>query len=82
MRKIQILGPGCPKCNKLEKNVRDVVNMLDTEYEVEKVSDIQQIMNYGILMTPGLVINGKIVSSGRVLKQQEIQNLISASEGE
>ena len=63
---IKILGPGCPTCKKLEQNVRDALNELKIEVQVEKVSDIAKISSYGILMTPGLVINGKIYSSGKI----------------
>lgn len=65
--KIQILGPGCPKCVTLAENVKRTVKEFKIEAEVEKVSDITKIMGQGILLTPGLVIDGKVVSSGKVL---------------
>jgi small redox-active disulfide protein 2 len=64
--KIEVLGMGCAKCNKLEQEVRKVLRELGIETEVEKVSDLGKISTYGVLMTPGLVINGKVYSSGKL----------------
>ena len=75
--KIQILGPGCPKCVKLTENVKAAVKEMELEAEVEKVSDVLKIMEHGVLMTPGLVIDGKIVSSGKVLSVEEAKDLLS-----
>jgi small redox-active disulfide protein 2 len=69
---IKVLGAGCSKCVNLEKKVQEIVKTHDIEAEIEKVSDIQQIMKYGIMMTPGLVINEKVVSSGFVPKENQI----------
>jgi small redox-active disulfide protein 2 len=64
--KIEVLGMGCARCNKLEQEVREALKELDIEAEVEKVSDLDKISSYGVLMTPGLVINGKVYSSGKL----------------
>jgi small redox-active disulfide protein 2 len=64
--KIEILGTGCARCNDLEKQVHDVLKELNLEAEVTKVSDLDKISSYGVLMTPGLVINGKVYSSGKL----------------
>ena len=64
--KIEVLGMGCAKCNKLEQEVREALKELDVEAEVKKVSDLDKISSYGVLMTPGLVINGKVYSSGKL----------------
>jgi small redox-active disulfide protein 2 len=64
--KIEVLGMGCAKCNKLEQEVRQVLGELGIEAEVEKVSDLGRISSYGVLMTPGLVIDGKVYSSGKL----------------
>ena len=64
--KIEVLGMGCAKCNELEQEVREVLGELGIEAEVEKVSDLGKISSYGVLMTPGLVINGKVYSSGKL----------------
>ena len=78
MKKIQILGTGCSKCKKLEDNVRDAVKSLALDCEVEKVTDIQEIMKFGILMTPGLVIDGRVISSGRILNIKEITGILTS----
>ncbi|OGL43532.1 MAG: redox-active disulfide protein 2 [Candidatus Schekmanbacteria bacterium RBG_13_48_7] len=70
--KIQILGPGCPKCKKLYANAEIAVKELGIEADLEKIEDIQEISKHGILMTPGLVLDGKVVSSGRVLSPKDI----------
>ena len=64
--KIEVLGMGCARCNKLEQEVRKALQELELEAEVEKVSDLGKISSYGVLMTPGLVINGKVYSSGKL----------------
>jgi small redox-active disulfide protein 2 len=74
--KIKILGPGCPKCKNLEKITAEVVQENNYEAEVSKVEDIMQIMNYGIMSTPGLVIDEKVAVSGRVPSKDEIKKLI------
>lgn len=73
---IKILGTGCPKCKTLEKMVNEVVseNMFDAQ--ISKVEDIVQIMNYGVMGTPALVINEKVVISGRVPSKDEIKKII------
>lgn len=76
MREILVLGPGCAKCEKLFQNVQQAVNELNIECNIKKITDINQIISYGIMMTPGLVIDGKIVSSGRVINVQEIQEFL------
>lgn len=72
--KVKILGTGCTKCTALEKKVKDIVSANNIDAEVEKVSDIQDIMKYGILMTPGLVVDEKVVSFGVVPKDNDILN--------
>ncbi len=74
--KIEILGTGCAKCITLEKIVRDLVSQLDGDYEVVKVDDIMEIMAYNILSMPGLVIDGKLISTGKVLSVDEIRQHI------
>lgn len=64
--KIEILGMGCIRCNTLEQQVHEALKELKTEAEVTKVDDLDKISSYGVLMTPGLVINGKVYSSGKL----------------
>ena len=66
MRTIEVLGTGCNNCKRLEANARDAVAMAGVEAEIVKVTDYAQIMARGIMSTPGLVIDGKVVSYGRV----------------
>jgi len=77
---IKILGPGCPKCKTLEKLTRETVNEMGIAAEITKEEDIVRIMNYGIMHTPGLVINGKVVMSGRVPSPKEIKELIAKNQ--
>lgn len=78
MIKIKILGIGCPNCSKLETETKNAVSNLGILAEIEKITDIQEIMAFDILSTPGLVINGKVVSSGRIPSQDEIQSFITS----
>ncbi len=73
MMKIEVLGTGCPKCQLLEKNVRTAVEEMGIEAEVVKVSEIREIAARGVLMTPGLVVDGKIISSGHLLSVIQIE---------
>jgi len=79
---IKILGPGCAKCQSLEKTVKEVVAALKLDIKIEEIKDMKEIMQYSILMTPGLVINGKVVMSGKVPSRGEryIKNALD-SEG-
>lgn len=72
MIEIKVLGPGCFNCKKLEELTRSALESLAIEAKVEKVSNYQQIMDLGVMRTPGLVINGKVVSSGRIPSVEEI----------
>jgi small redox-active disulfide protein 2 len=72
MKKVQILGTGCATCRKLEENAREAAQVLGVDIELEKVSDIAEIMKFGILRTPGLVIDGRLVASGKLLQPVEI----------
>lgn len=74
---IKVLGTGCPKCKTLEKNTRDAVTELGLEATISKVEDIVDIMSYGIMSTPALVINGKVAEKGRVPSTDEIKELLS-----
>ncbi len=77
MRKIQILGTGCARCQKLQENAEMAANDLGLDYQLEKVSDIQEIMKFKIMHTPGLVIDGVVKSSGRVPSMDEIKKLLA-----
>lgn len=76
MKKIQILGTGCPKCKKLAKNAEAAAEDLGIEYEIEKVMDINDILNFGVMMTPALAVDGEVKSAGRALSAEEIKGLL------
>jgi small redox-active disulfide protein 2 len=78
MLTIKILGSGCANCKRLEGQTRKVVEKLNVEAEIVKVTDHLQIMEYPILSTPGLVINEKVLSSGRIPSETEIENWLKA----
>ena len=70
---IKILGPGCPRCGEVEKLVKNALAELKVAADVEKIADIKKMMSFGILSTPGLVINGKVKSTGRIPRLEEIK---------
>ena len=76
---IKILGPGCPNCRRLEKNARAAVAGLGMEATISKVSDMKEIMSYDVFTTPGLVIDEKVVVSGRIPNQAEITSMITTA---
>ena len=77
MAKIEVLGPGCANCQRLEALARQAVADLGVEADVEKVTDVKEIMAKGVMATPGLVVNGKVVSKGRVPPASEVRSLIA-----
>lgn len=77
MREVKVLGPGCPKCRALEEEVRRVVAELGLPVEVEKVSDISEIIQYGVVLTPALVVDGEVKVSGRVPNRKEIEEWLA-----
>ena len=79
MTSIKILGPGCANCRKLEQIAHEAVAALGIEAEISKVTDMQQIIAYDVLKTPGLVINEKLVSSGRIPTPQSVAEWIRAA---
>lgn len=76
---IRVLGTGCPKCKALEKAVNDSVSELSLQADVSKVEDIMEIMQFGVMQTPALVINGKVVLSGRLPNSKELKNILTSS---
>ena len=74
---IKVLGPGCPKCQKLEKNTKDAVAELGLDAQIGKVTDINEIVNYGVFMTPGLVVDGEVKIVGKVASKDEIKKILS-----
>ena len=76
MKKLQILGTGCAKCVKLADNTEQAARKLGMDYEIEKVTDINEIMKFGVMMTPALAVDGTVKSVGKVLTSAEIEELI------
>ena len=77
--KIKILGPGCARCDQLEKTTKEVVKELGIDVSLEHVKDVQKIMEYPILHTPGLVLNEEVVCSGRVPTKAEVTTYITTA---
>lgn len=74
---IKVLGTGCAKCKKLERLTQNAIEEMNVNATIEKVEDIQRIMEYGILRTPGLVINGQVVLSGELPKLEHLKSIIN-----
>jgi len=76
MKKIQILGTGCAKCNALAANAKEAAVSLGEAFEIEKVTELTEIMKFGCMTTPGLAIDGALVSQGKLLKPDQILTLL------
>ena len=76
MKKLQILGTGCPKCQKLTALTEKAAQELGVDYEIEKVKDINEIMSYGVMVTPALAVNGEVRLAGKVPSVEEIKNIL------
>jgi small redox-active disulfide protein 2 len=77
MKRIQILGTGCPKCKKLAENAEAAAKELGLKCEVEKVTDIEAIMAFNVMMTPALAVDGDVKAVGRVPSKDEIKEILS-----
>lgn len=76
---IKVLGPGCNNCVRLEANTRDALADLDLDASIEKITDYPSIMGFGVMSTPGLVVDGQVVSSGRVPSVADIKRLLAGT---
>lgn len=76
MKKIQILGTGCPKCRKLAENAEVAAKELCIEYQLEKVTDINEIMKFGVMITPALVVDGKVKIAGKVPSAEQLKEML------
>lgn len=76
MMKIQILGTGCPKCEKLAANAKKAADNLGLDYEMEKVTELNQIMEFGVMSTPALAVDGKVLIVGKVPNPAELEKLL------
>ncbi|MGW8265841.1 MAG: thioredoxin family protein [Longimicrobiales bacterium] len=80
MMRIEVLGPGCRRCHTLEENVRAAVGEMGVEAEIVMISDIREIAARGVLMTPGLVVDGKTVASGHLLSVNQVKKVLEGRE--
>lgn len=77
MKKLIVLGPGCPRCEGLAKLTKTAADQLGIEYELEKITDIKQFPKYGLMMTPGLVVDGELKVHGKLPSLDEIKALLA-----
>jgi small redox-active disulfide protein 2 len=77
MRRLQVLGQGCIRCNQLEENTRIAANELGIEYVLDKITDINVITGFGVLMVPALAVDGEVKSTGKVLSVEDIKKIIA-----
>jgi small redox-active disulfide protein 2 len=77
MKKILVLGPGCARCETLANVTRQAADQLGIEYELEKLTDIKQFPSYGLMMTPGLVVDGELKVQGKVPSLDEIKSMLA-----
>ena len=77
MKKLQILGTGCAKCKKLAEDAEAAAKALGIEYEIEKITDINEIMTFGVMMTPALVVDGEVKVVGKVPPLDDIKSMLS-----
>ena len=75
--KIQILGTGCPKCKKLTENAQAAIQELGLDCNVEKVTDVNEIMKFGVMMTPALAVDGQVKSVGKVTSPDDIKKMLA-----
>lgn len=76
MKKLQILGTGCPKCRKLAENTETAAKSMGIEYAISKVTDLNQIMSFGVMMTPALAVDGVVKVLGKVPSPDEIKQML------
>jgi small redox-active disulfide protein 2 len=76
MKAIKVLGTGCPKCNKLSDNTVQAAQKLGLEYELEKVTDVMRFADFGVMLTPALVVDGKVVVQGRAPSVDELAKML------
>jgi small redox-active disulfide protein 2 len=77
VKQIKVLGPGCPRCETLATRTLQVADRLGIEYELEKITDIKRFAEFGVMMTPGLVVDGELKLQGKLPSEDEIERLLS-----
>ena len=76
MKKLQIFGTGCPKCEKLAKNTEEAAKNVGIKYEIEKVTDLKEIMNFGVMITPALAVDGEVKVEGKIPSVEDIKKML------
>lgn len=76
MKKIQILGTGCPKCKELAERAEAAAKGLGLEFEIEKVTELKEIMKFGVMMTPAIVVDGEVKTAGKVPSHDELKKML------
>lgn len=76
MKDIKILGPGCPKCTQLYKNAEEAAQGMGIDYEIEKVTDMLKMSEYGVMITPALVVDGEVRSVGKLLAPEDVAKFL------
>ena len=82
MRKVQILGTGCPKCRQLAANAEAAAKALGIEYEIEKITDLNEMARFGVMVTPALVVDGRVRSVGKVPSVDQIKGMLACGEND
>jgi small redox-active disulfide protein 2 len=77
VKKLIVLGPGCPRCENLARLTREAADQLGIDFELEKLTDIAQFAKYGLMMTPGLVVDGQLKVQGRVPSIDELKGMLA-----
>lgn len=77
MKKLQILGTGCPKCKKLAENAEAAAKALGIDYELQKITDLNEIMKFGVVITPALAVDGEVKVVGKVPEPEAIEDLLA-----
>ena len=77
MRKLQILGPGCPKCERLAKEAEAAARELGLEFELEKVTAMDRILDFGVMATPALAVDGRVLAAGKALGKEDVKKLLA-----
>ena len=77
--KVQVLGSGCPKCKALAERVESVISEMGLDCEVVKITDINEIMSFGVMMTPGLAVDGDVKSAGKLPSEEEIRDFLESA---
>jgi len=77
MKKLQILGPGCIRCRMLAENAAKAADKLGIEYEIEKITNINDIIGFGVMLTPALVVDGEVKAAGKVPSADEIKEMLA-----